>query len=113
MTRRRQALGHAAGMRGAQQAQARRGRAHGTRVVGSWASGRAGARGTGARAQRGARQQARQGRVRCERHRRWATCLGAQAGHGCALSAFGLFLARFDSVLFLSQFLDIVREPGS
>ena len=107
MTRRRQALGHAAGTRGAQQAQARRGRARGTRVVGSWASGRAGAGGTGAR------QQAQQGRVRCERHRRWATCLGARAGHGCALGAFGLFLARFDLVLFMSQFLDIVREPSS
>ena len=32
---------------------------------------------------------------------------------GCALGALGLFLARFDSVLFLSQILDIVREPGS
>ena len=32
---------------------------------------------------------------------------------GCALGALGLFLARFDSVFFLSQFLDIVRKPGS
>ena len=32
---------------------------------------------------------------------------------GCALGAFSPFLTRFDSVLFLSQFLDIVREPGS
>ena len=31
----------------------------------------------------------------------------------CALGALGLFLTRFDSVLFLSQFLDIVRELGS
>ena len=31
----------------------------------------------------------------------------------CALGALSLFLTRFDSVLFLSQFLDIVREPGS
>ena len=29
--------------------------------------------------------------------------LGARAGQGCALVALGLFLARFDSVLFLSQ----------
>ena len=29
---------------------------------------------------------------------------------GCALS---LFFSRFDSILFLSRFLDIVREPGS
>ena len=32
---------------------------------------------------------------------------------GCALGALGLFSIRFDSVLFLSRFLDIVREPGS
>ena len=31
---------------------------------------------------------------------------------GCALGALNLFLTRYDSVLFLSQFLDIVREPG-
>ena len=31
---------------------------------------------------------------------------------GCALGALSLFSTRFDSVLFLSQFLDIVREPG-
>ena len=46
-----------------------------------------------------------------------ACSLGAP-GHagwvvGCALGAFSLFLTRFDSVLFLSQFLDIVSEPGS
>ena len=32
---------------------------------------------------------------------------------GCALGALSLFLVQFDSVLFLSRFLDIVREPGS
>ena len=32
---------------------------------------------------------------------------------GYALGALGLFLTQFDSVLFLSQFLDIVRELGS
>ena len=32
---------------------------------------------------------------------------------GCALGALGLFSIRFDSVLFLSRFLDIIREPGS
>ena len=57
------------------------------------AQGRAGGRRTLARAQ--------------------ARSLGARAGQGCALSALGLVLARFDSVLFLSRFLDIVREPGS
>ena len=54
------------------------------------------------------------------RHRRWAR--GTGAGHaawaccwavGCALGALSLFLTRFDSVLFLSQFLDTVHEPGS
>ena len=42
----------------------------------------------------------------------WACCWVV----GCALGALGalsLFLSRFDSVLFLSQFLDIVHEPGS
>ena len=32
---------------------------------------------------------------------------------GCALGALGLFLTRFDSVLFMSQFLDIVHKLGS
>ena len=32
---------------------------------------------------------------------------------GCALGALSLFLTQFDSVLFLSQFLDTVSEPGS
>ena len=39
----------------------------------------------------------------------WACCWPT----GCALDALSLFLTRFDSVLFPSQFLDIVREPGS
>ena len=42
-------------------------------------------------------------------HGRWA-CGLARAVH---LVHLACFLARFDSVLFLSQFLDIVREPGS
>ena len=42
-----------------------------------------------------------------------AQALGPRAGQGCALGALGLFFTRFDSVLFLSRFLDIVREPGS
>ena len=56
---------------------------------------RGAAAGAGRGSRRGARQQAR----------------GATAG--CALGTLGLFLTRFDSLLFLSQFLDIVREPGS
>ena len=39
----------------------------------------------------------------------WASGLAT----GCALGALGLFSIRLDSVLFLSQFLGIVREPGS
>ena len=54
-------------------------------------------------AQAGARADALQGRAA------WACCWAV----GCALGALSLFLIRFDSVLFLSQFLDIVREPGS
>ena len=56
-------------------------------------------------------------RGRGERHGRAARALGAAWACcwavGCALGALSLFLTRFDSVLFLSQFLDIVREPGS
>ena len=37
----------------------------------------------------------------------------AQGALGYALGALSLFLTQFDSILFLSQFLDIVREPGS
>ena len=40
---------------------------------------------------------------------RWARGLAT----GCALGALGLFSIRLDSILFLSQFLDINREPGS
>ena len=39
---------------------------------------------------------------------------GCAAGPaGCALGAFSLFLTQFDLVLFMSQFLDTVHEPGS
>ena len=43
------------------------------------------------------------------KHAAWACCWPT----GCALGALSLFFTRFDSVPFLSQFLDIVREPGS
>ena len=61
----------------------------------------------------------RHGAGRCDtawrgtRHWRAARALGARPGRAAGLCAFSLFLTRFDSVLFLSQFLDIVREPGS
>ena len=86
---------------------------------------RLGARGAGheGRRARGARRVAQagtQGREVDERHsagrgtgqpRRaaWACCWAV----GCAFCALSLFLTRFDSILFLSQFLDIVRKPGS
>ena len=55
------------------------------------------------------------GRTRGEHGRgaRQASTRRAQASQGCALGALSLFFARFDSVLFLSQFLDVVRELGS
>ena len=77
----------------------------GAGCVGRWASERrALARGTGRRTGgRGAGFGARA--LGAAWACRWPT--------GCSLGALGLFLAQFDSVLFLSQFLDIVREPGS
>ena len=83
-------------------------------AAGSWASGSAGAQGRGARArERGSRR-------RAQGSRRGALGLGVGRpawarglAMGCALGALGLFSIRIDSVLFLSQFLDIVHEPGS
>ena len=65
--------------------------------AGSWA---AGARGKA----RGARGKAWQARGRVRQARGLAL--------GSALGALGLFFTWFDSVIFLSQFLDIVRESG-
>ena len=56
-----------------------------------------------------ARGRALQGRAGRAGRAAWARGLAA----GWALGALGLFSIRFDSVLFLSRFLDIVREPGS
>ena len=68
--------------------------------VGRWRTAQAGARGARGRQVWGAQERgARPGR--------------AAGPASCALGALGLFLTRFDSVLFLSQILDIVREPGS
>ena len=100
-----------------------------------WAQGMRHGTGAGARAARAqgrwARRDAGAGARQAGRRRRWgagvgmlgraagrrggraARALGARAGQGCALGALSLFLSRFDSILFLSQFLDIVREPGS
>ena len=79
-----------------------------TRALGGVAALRRGARARGAgrhehaagrRGVRGVRQGPRSGR--------------AAGLVGCALGALSLFLAWFDSLWFLSRFLDIVREPGS
>ena len=79
------------------------------RRAGRWARVSAGRAGAGALhgQARGARTAAGAGRGRGA----WPERAAGPAG--CALGALGLFLTRFDSVLFLSQFLDIVREPGS
>ena len=107
----REALGRAAaggmGARGRCSTQAgRAGRAAadgmGTRGRCSTQEGRAGHAGARARAL----QQVRGARGT----QAWVRPGRAVGPVGCAL---GLFLTRFDSVLFLSRFLDIVREPGS
>ena len=65
------------------------------------------AAGLGVRAAGGAQVRgARQAGGARGRPGRWVRGLAT----GCAL---GLFSVRFDSVLFLSRFLDIVHEPGS
>ena len=88
-------------------------------VAGRWA-GRAGPAGRAGKWQAQAQASgSRRGRARRARGRAsWAA--GARPGRwarglatGCVLGALGLFSIRFDSVLFLSQFLDIIREPGS
>ena len=90
------ALGRALGVRGAQ-AGAGGAQAHGERGAGG--SGARGVLGTGA------------ARTRCMGV---GQATGRAAGSACrALGALSLFLTRFDSVLFLSQFLDIVSELGS
>ena len=76
-------------------------------------AGRAGRRGRARRSGRAGRRRERGARGRGARHGRWARDLGVLLGWGCALGTLSLFLTRFDSILFLSQFLDIVREPGS
>ena len=93
-------------------------------AVGAQACGahcRRSGRAAGAAGARGARQQARARGAR-EAGLAGRQARGLGAGHaawerglalGCALDALGLFFARFDSVFFLSKFLDIVREPGS
>ena len=101
-------------------------RGHGAgRALGAARRGRTGARGAqaGARADaQGARQQAPQGRAAAGAAGAHGSRRGRGAGRaawarglatGCALGEHGLFSIRIDSVLFLSRFLDIVREPGS
>ena len=85
--------------------------ARGQRAAGAWATRRR-ARGTQASAGRRCRQTA--GARGAGGKQVWCgRGLGSRAGQGYALGALGLFSTRFDSVLFLSQFLDIVRESSS
>ena len=92
------------------------------RAGGRWALGaQASAQLTQARGVRGAGGSgARSSRGRGAARARGAHSMGAGRAAGfatgpasCALGALGLFSTWFDLVLFLSQFLDIVREPGS
>ena len=110
VTQSRDTASQAMTRQGAQQGRAGAQAGAGRRRHGRWARGALGARGAG-RAAAGAGARGRQawgvrgatGRIA------WACCWTM----GCALGALSLFLVRFDSVLFLSQLLDIVREPGS
>ena len=61
----------------------------------------------------GTRGSARQGRAEVRGTGAGRAAWACYWPAGCALGALNLLLTRFDSVLFLSQFLDIVREPGS
>ena len=85
------------------------GRAVDATGVGGLASGRprqgrcSGTRGACSRGARGVRSRG----VAGTRPGRWARGLAT----GCALGALGLFSIQFDSALFLSRFLDIIREP--
>ena len=95
-----------AGRQGARGAAKRRGAGTGAgaRKLGAWEAlgarqGHAQARGTGARGARGTGP----------RRAAWACCWAVC----CALGALSLFLTWCNSVLFLNQFLDIVRDPGS
>ena len=104
----RRARGTQAGTKGSR-ARAERRRAWGQTLR----EARRGAGGGRAGGRRAGRRQRRPGRAQQGRSRRAAWALDARAGQSCALGALGLFLAQFDSVFFMSQFLDIVREPGS
>ena len=104
--------GHAGRRRGAGRAQQAAGvrQKRGRGAVGAWAQA-VGARGAWRAGGWGAR---RHGRATGSRWAQQGSRPGRAAGPvGCALGALSLFLARLDSILFLSRFLDIVREPGS
>ena len=77
------------------------------------ARGARGAGGSGARGARGARGTGVARACRARRMRAGRVSGRAVGPADSALGALSLFLARFDLVFFLSQFLDIVRELGS
>ena len=95
-----------AGWRGRRAARARGRQAHRALALGR---GRRAAAGTGARGARGTGLAGRQAPGLGPGRAAWARLLAT----GCALGALGLFSIRFYSVLFLSRFLDIIREPSS
>ena len=122
-----QGVGHAAKRAGHAGRQARGARTAGERqagarkVSGKRARCRRVAAGAGAQGRRqrcaGSAGRVRQGRCRRTAHARKARGMGTGRAAGRAVGpagcALGLFSTRFDSVLFLSQFLDIVRENSS
>ena len=112
------ALGARLGARGAQ---AGAGSALGAQAAGAGARRERHGVGSQGRAERRRVRGSRRGiRAGPARPGYWARGLGARhaawvhgLATGCALGLLGLFSIQFYSVLFLSRFLDIVREPGS
>ena len=103
--------GHAQGAQGARGE--RRWQAGRAGPVGGRRAGRPDERQMGGSYARGTSGRARQGAIGARQGLAGRIAWARGLATGCALGALGLFSTRFDSVLFLSQFLDIVREPGS
>ena len=87
-----------------------RARAHRQQAAGA---GGTGVRALGARGHAGQAAGVRQGEAGARQERGARAAWAPGLATGCALGALGLFSIRFDSVFFLSQFLDVVLEPGS
>ena len=114
----------AQGERARERGRQRRTRARGAQVgalAGVGATGR-GCAGSGTAGLAGAQAAGRQARARQgaagvgawgARPGRWARALGSWADRGCALGALGHFWPGLTQYFPESNFLDIVREPGS